>query len=233
VVPGYLDMLDEIARLIQQPDLTKQPEAGRARLVIDALAPAKALLVLDNLESLPKDQQNQLFEFLSQLPQSCKVIVTSRRRTDVDARIIRLAKLDQDAALALLAELSTDRPLLAKASKADVIHLYEETGGNPLLLRWIAGQLGKGRCRTIASALELCRNAAEENDPLEFIFGDLLETFTAAETKVLAALSYFTQEMKGEFIAELAGISKTAAQTALGNLSSRAGRPLQPGARCA
>jgi hypothetical protein len=106
-------------------------------------------------------------------------------------------------------------------------------GATSLLLRWIAGQLGKGRCRTIASALELCRNAAEENDPLEFIFGDLLETFTAAETKVLAALSYFTQEMKGEFIAELAGISKTAAQTALGNLSSRAGRPLQPGARCA
>jgi hypothetical protein len=99
VVPGYLDMLNEIACLIQQPDLAKQPQADRARLVIDALAPAKALLVLDNLESLPKGQQNQLFEFLSQLPQSCKAIVTSRRRTDVDARIIRLGKLDQDAAL--------------------------------------------------------------------------------------------------------------------------------------
>ena len=68
-------------------------------------------------------------------------------------RIIRLEKLDQQAALALLAELAADRPLLEKASEADRIHLYEETGGSPLLLRWIAGQLGKSRCRTISSAL--------------------------------------------------------------------------------
>src|SRR5207302_3347895 len=101
--------------------------------------PAHALLLLDNLESLPRDQQNQLFEFLSQLPQGCKAIATSRRRTDVDARIIRLEKLDQQAALALLAELAIDRPLLAKGTEAERLHLYEETGGNPLLLRWIAG----------------------------------------------------------------------------------------------
>ena len=117
VVPGYLDMLNEIARLLKQPDLAKQPETERARLLIDALAPAQALLILDNLESLPKDQQNRLFEFLSQLPPGCKAIATSRRRTDVDARIIRLAKLDQDAALALIAELAIDRPLLANATR--------------------------------------------------------------------------------------------------------------------
>ncbi|MBI3364818.1 MAG: NACHT domain-containing protein, partial [Ignavibacteriae bacterium] len=144
VTPGYLDMLNEIARLLKQPDLAKQPETDRARLLIDALAPAKALLILDNLESMPKDQQNRLFEFLSQLPPGCKAIATSRRRTDVDARIIRLAKLDQDAALALIADLATDRPLLAKATAEERIHLYEETGGNPLLLRWVAGQLGRG-----------------------------------------------------------------------------------------
>jgi hypothetical protein len=222
VVPGYLDMLNEIARLLKQPELAKQPEADRARLVIDALEPTQALLILDNLESLPKCQQNQLFEFLSQLPQGCKAIATSRRRTDVDARIIRLEKLDQQAALALLAELAADRPLLEKASEADRIHLYEETGGSPLLLRWIAGQLGKSRCRTISSSLEFLRNAPGDNDPLEFIFGDLLETFTESETKILAALTYFTTLMKVTFIAEVGGISGTAAQTALGDLAGRA-----------
>ncbi|MBI1804410.1 MAG: tetratricopeptide repeat protein [Ignavibacteria bacterium] len=222
VTPGYLDMLNEIARLLKQPDLAKQPETDRARLLIDALAPAKALLILDNLESMPKDQQNRLFEFLSQLPPGCKAIATSRRRTDVDARIIRLAKLDQDAALALIADLATDRPLLAKATAEERIHLYEETGGNPLLLRWVAGQLGRGRCRTIASALDFIRSVPADNDPLEFIFGDLLDTFTENETKVLAALTYFTQQVEVKLIAELANISKTAAETALGDLSSRA-----------
>ncbi len=222
VLPGYLAMLNEIARLLKQPDLAKQPEEERARLLIEALAPAQALLILDNLESLAKDDQNRLFEFLSQLPPGCKAIVTSRRRTDVDARIIRLAKLDRDAALELIAELATDRPLLAKASAAERSHLYEETGGNPLLLRWIAGQLGKGRCRTVAKALDFLRSAPEDNDPLEFIFGDLLETFTDSETAALAALTYFTREVEVKLIAELAGLSKTAAEAALGDLSSRA-----------
>ncbi|HWP54391.1 MAG TPA: NB-ARC domain-containing protein, partial [Pyrinomonadaceae bacterium] len=178
VTPSYLDMLNELARLLKQPELAEQPETERARLLIDALAPAKALLILDNLESIPKDQQNRLFEFLGQLPPGCKAIVTSRVRTDVDARIIRLARLEQDAALKLIAELANDRPLLSKASVEERIHLYEETGGNPLLLRWIAGQLGKGRCRIISGALDLLRNAADNNDPLEFVFGDLLGTFT-------------------------------------------------------
>jgi len=222
VTAGYLDMLNEMARLLKQPELSKKPETERARLLIDALAPAKALLILDNLESMPKDQQNRLFEFLSQLPPGCKAIVTSRVRTDVDARIIRLAKLDQDAALELIAELAADRPLLAKASAEERINLYEETGGNPLLLRWIAGQLGRGQCRTIASALELLRNAAEDNDPLEFAFGDLLGTFTENETKVLSALTYFTQQVEVKLIAELANISRTAAQTALADLANRA-----------
>jgi hypothetical protein len=222
VTPGYLDMLNEIARLLKQPDLAKQPETDRARLLIDALAPAQALLILDNLESLPKDQRDRLLEFLSQLPPSCKAIATSRRRTDVDARIIRLGKLDQDAALALIAELAADQPLLAKASTKERIHLYEETGGNPLLIRWVAGQLGKGRCRTIADAIDFLRSTPADNDPLEFIFGDLLETFTENETKVLAALTYFTQQVVVKLIAELASISKTATETALGDLSSRA-----------
>lgn len=222
VLPGYLAMLNEIARLLKQPDLAKQPEEERARLLIEALAPAQALLILDNLESLARDDQNRLFEFLSQLPPGCKAIVTSRRRTDVDARIIRLAKLDRDAALALIAALATDRPLLAKASAVERDHLYGETGGNPLLLRWIAGQLGKGRCRTVAKALDFLRSAPEDNDPLEFIFGDLLETFTDSETKALAALTYFTREVEVKLIAELAGLTKTAAEAALGDLSNRA-----------
>jgi tetratricopeptide (TPR) repeat protein len=222
VVPGYLDMLNEMARQLGQPELAKLPETDRARAIVAALEPAQALLIVDNLESLPKGQLDKLFEFLSQLPQSCKAIATSRRRTNVDARAIRLDKLEQEAALALFSELEADQPLLKKAGETDRIHLYEETGGNPLLVRWIVGQLGRGSCRSLPDALALCRRAEKENDPLEFIFGDLLETFTEAETKALAALTYFTQMLEVKHIAELAGISKTAAQTALSDLANRA-----------
>ena len=222
IVPAYPEMLNEIARLLGLPHIAERPEEERPGLIKAAVQHEKVLLILDNLENLDKTQQNLLFEFVSDLPPSCKAIVTSRRRTDVDARIIRLEKLDQDAALEFLEELSADRDLLAKASREDRLHLYEETGGNPLLLRWIVGQLGRGGCRNLTSALDLCRQAAKENDPLEFIFGDLLETFTQAETQALAALTYFTQKIEVKFIAELADLSKTATQTALGDLANRA-----------
>jgi hypothetical protein len=222
VTPGFLDILNEAARLLKKSELAKQSESERARLLIEALGPAQALLILDNLESLDKDQQDRLFEFLSQLPPGCKAITTSRRRTDVDARIIRLAKLDQKAALALIDELAIDRPLLMKATVNERVYLYEETGGNPLLLRWIAGQIGKGSCRTVDAALTFLRAAPSDNDPLEFIFGDLLETFSDSENKVLAALTYFTQPVGAELVADLGKISRTAAETALGDLSNRA-----------
>jgi tetratricopeptide (TPR) repeat protein len=222
VLPGYLDMLNEIARQLKRPDLSKLPEGERARLLIEALESQDVLFILDNLESFQPEHRDRLFNFLSRLPQGCKAIVTSRRRTDLGALIIRLEKLDQQAALDLLADLAPDRPLLAKTTAAERVHLYEETGGNPLLLRWVAGQLGRGQCRTVASALALLRSAPMDNDPLEFIFGDLLETFTETETKLLAALAHFTGAMEVKFIAELGGISRTAAQTALGDLAGRA-----------
>jgi tetratricopeptide (TPR) repeat protein len=222
VLPSYLQMLNELANQLGQPELAKLAEEERTLRLQQKLQAADALLILDNLESLSSEHRDQVFAFVGRLPHGCKAIVTSRRRTDVDARIIRLEKLDHRAALALLAELAQDRPLLAKATEPERLHLYEETGGNPLLLRWIAGQLGKGRCRTVDSALAFIRSSPPGNDPLEFIFGDLLETFTETETKILAALAHFTSKVEVKFIAELAEVSNGAAQTALGDLANRA-----------
>lgn len=222
VLPGYLEMLNAIAREIDQPDLSKSPETERPDLIHRALRDGDVLLVLDNLETLPEQDRDLLFAFLNRLPSGCSAIVTSRRRADASAVIVRLDRLDWPAASALIGELGRQHTRLAQASQAEHRALYEETGGNPLLIRWVAGQLGLGRCHTIGSALDFLRNAPAGNNPLEFIFGDLLDTFTANETKVLAALSHFTETMEIKFIAELGGISKTAAQTALGDLSIRA-----------
>ncbi len=223
IVPAYPELLSQTARLLGLAHATEKPEAERARLIKVAMEKEKVLLIFDNLENLDKPQLNLLYEFVADLPPTCKAIVTSRRRTDVEARLIRLEKLDQEAALELLEELAVDRELLTKASAEQRVNLYEETGGNPLLLRWVVGQLGRGSCRSIDAALELCRKAgAGKDDPLEFIFGDLLETFTPAETQVLVALTYFTRKIEVKHIAEVAELTKTAAQTALGDLANRA-----------
>jgi len=74
----------------------------------------------------------------------------------------------------------------------------------------------------VTAALALLRSAPPGNDPLEFVFGDLVDTFTPTETKVLAALSYFTLPVAARFITELATTTPTETQTALEDLTDRA-----------
>ncbi|MGH8510350.1 MAG: tetratricopeptide repeat protein [Gammaproteobacteria bacterium] len=221
ILPGLLEMLNELARELGQPDIAKAPEDQRVRLLLDALRPAQALLILDNLESLPKDDRDQLFTFVKHLPQGCKAILTSRRRIGSGSELLILEKLDQSAALETLADLARHNPLLAKTGKADRIALYTQTGGKPLLLRWVAGQLGRGSCRTFTDALHFLRRCPSDNDPLEFIFGDLAQEFTPEETRVLVALTYFTLPATVTHIAEVADLNVEPVDTALRTLANR------------
>lgn len=222
ILPGFLEMLNELARQLGQPDIPKSPEDQRIRLLLEALRPAQALLILDNLESLPKSDRDQLFTFVKRLPQGCKAILTSRRRIGSGSEELILEKLDQVAALATLADLARHNKLLAKTSEAERLQLYDRTGGKPLLLLWVAGQLGRGSCRTLSQALHFLSTCPPDNDPLEFIFGDLVGEFTPDETAVLCALTYFTLPAKVEHIATIAGLDKEATETALASLANRA-----------
>ena len=145
IVGNYLAMLNEIAGLIGQPEIAKSVEADRARLLLTALTPERALLILDNLESFSKDDRDQLFNFVRRLPPGCKALLTSRRRIGDSGDLLILEKLDQPAALQCLEEIARHNPLLRKTAEPARIRLYEHTDGRPLVLRWVAGQLGRGR----------------------------------------------------------------------------------------
>jgi hypothetical protein len=221
LVPGFLEMLNEIARELKQPDIAKAAEDQRIRLVLDALRPAQALLILDNLESLSRSDRDQLLTLVKRLPQGCKAILTSRRRIGSGSELVQLEKLDPDAALATLGDLARHNRLLATTNEAERLTLWTHTGGNPLLLRWVAGQLGLGHCRTFTDALDFLRSCPEGNDPLEFIFGDLADEFTPEEERVLVALTYFALPARVKHIATVSGIDEELAGTALDTLANR------------
>ena len=221
ILPGFLEMLNELARELGQPDINKAAESERIRLILDALEPTKTLLILDNLESLTKGDRDKLFTFVKRLPQGCKAILTSRRRIGSGSELLILPKLNEEAALETLADLARHNPLLAKTTTVERISLHEQTDGNPLLLRWTAGQLGRGSCRTIADALAFLRSCPPQNDPLEFIFGDLANEFTDDETKVVAALTYFTLPASIGHVSDVAGLDHQTVDPALRTLVNR------------
>ena len=222
MLPNYMALLAELARALGEDGIAKIDPNERAKAVTRALTDRRALLVIDNLETFDERERVRVFQFLGRLPVTCKAIVTSRRRADVDARAVRLDRLEQKDALALMAALAQNNRHLTRATERERQDLYEITNGNPLLIKWTAGQLGRGHCRTVAEACAFLRAAPKDNDPLEFIFGDLLETFTESETAVLAALTHFTQPAQVKWLADMAGLAEREAQTALEDLADRA-----------
>lgn len=231
-VDDFHAMLSELGRALGRDDIPKAVPEERPNLVRHALASYRALLVLDNLETFSAEDRRRVFELLGNLPSTCRAIVTSRRRTDgsTAGHNLRVDRLERDAADELLAELGRRWEPVALLTQAERDQLYNETGGNPLLLTWTAGQLGRitGRCRTVAEAVARLQEAHrlqkidEKNDPLDFIFGDLVETFTADEMAVLAALVHFTQPAPVEWLLPLTGLSSKAAEMALDGLRDRA-----------
>jgi len=222
MLPNFMALLTELARELGDDAIEKTDPAGRANMLRNMLAKERALLVIDNLETFDERERVRLYQFLALLPQSCKAIVTSRRRTDVDARAIRLDRMERSEVLELLEELAKNRPLLEKATEQERSDLYEITNGNPLLIKWTVGQLGRGHCRTVPDAIDFLANAPKDNDPLEYIFGDLLDSFKDSEKAVLVALTYFTLPASIKWIAETSDIAEKAAQTALEDLADRA-----------
>lgn len=229
-IDDYYKLLTEIGLALGCDDMQRLTSEQQVARVRHALAAQKALLVLDNLETFNKEERRRIYDLLEVLPSGCRAIVTSRRRDETAARTLRLDKLDADAALQLLQELGERTSAIAQLTDSERQQLYSETGGNPLLLTWTATQLGRsqGRCRTVAEAVQRLQEAHrlhkinEQNDPLEFVFGDLLDTFTDDETAVLAALAYFTEPARLDWLLPLANLSETAALTALDDLRNRA-----------
>ena len=224
MLPNYMALLAELARELGDENIAKIDPSERAKTVRRLLENQQALIIFDNIETFKELERDRLFQFLKRLPRSCKAIVTSRRRTDVAAEIIRLDRLKPEDAQKLIAKLSERNPLLARVSEKERQQLYAITRGNPLLIEWLAGQLGRpgSRCRSIAQASQYMEAAQPGNDPLEHIFGDVLNTLTEDEQTALAALSHFTDPARVEWVAEIAGIAPMAVQTCLEDLSDRA-----------
>ena len=221
LISGLAELLNELARELGHAEIAKARQDQRPRLLLDALRGTRTLLILDNLESLVKPERDIVFTFVKKLPPGCKAILTSRGRIGSAAEELILEKFSEAAALATLGKLAESNPSLAKTSEAERRVLYQQTGGNPLLLRWTAGQIGRGSCLTLTDAIAYLRACPEGNDPIEFIFGDLVEDLSEAETLVLCALTYLTLPARVEHIAELAECTKADADRALRSVVSR------------
>ncbi len=116
-------------------NLSIQDQIKRAYIL---LARRTTLLVLDNFESLSKNEQRDILDFLRRSPITLKVVITSRERVS-EGQIIRLQGLSFEESNALLEWDAQQRNI--HLTRDQNKHLVDLTGGLPLALLWVQGQI--------------------------------------------------------------------------------------------
>ena len=102
------------------------------------LARRTTLLILDNFESLSKNEQTGILDFLRKSPGTLKIIITSRERV-AEGQIIRLQGLSFEESNALLEWDAQQKNIQLTADQNK--YLTDLTGGLPLALLWVQGQI--------------------------------------------------------------------------------------------
>jgi tetratricopeptide (TPR) repeat protein len=213
----------ETARILGQTGISKLPSNEKRHALLEALRMRRVLLIYDNLETLSKEEQETMADFLRELPQGCKAIITSRRRGGEGSVWLRVGKLDWEAAQGIIKnELARDTGLSEKMprSKSRWQELYDETNGSPLALVHTLGLLRVRAALTFEGALRMLRGAHRTSDLVKFVYQEARKELTANDNAALAALSFFLPSATFEAWMQVAGLTRNSLETSIDRLSA-------------
>ncbi|HET6595823.1 MAG TPA: tetratricopeptide repeat protein [Anaerolineales bacterium] len=132
------DILITIGTSLGNPTIGNLSMQDQIKRAYNLLARQTTLLVLDNFESLSKNEQRDILDFLRRSPITLKVAITSRERVS-EGQIIRLQGLSFEESNALLEWDAQQKNI--HLTKDQNKYLVELTGGLPLALLWVQGQI--------------------------------------------------------------------------------------------
>ncbi len=132
------DILITIGTSLGHPTIGNLSIQDQIKRAYNLLARQTTLLVLDNFESLSKTEQRDILDFLRRSPITLKVAITSRERVS-EGQIIRLQGLSFEESNALLEWDAQQKNIHLTQDQNK--YLVELTGGLPLALLWVQGQI--------------------------------------------------------------------------------------------
>lgn len=217
------EFLNETARVLGQPGIAKLTGDEKRHALIEMLRSLCTLIIYDNLETLSKEEQEAIADFLRELPQGCKAIITSRRRGGEGSVWLRVGKLDWDAAYGIIEnEVSRDAGLSSKLHrfKKRWLELYDETNGSPLALVHILGLLRVRAALTFEGALSMLRGLHRNDDLVKFVYQEARKELTANDKIALSSLSFFVPSATFKAWTQVAGLSRSALEASIDRLSA-------------
>jgi tetratricopeptide (TPR) repeat protein len=150
-------LLDTIAHTLGYPGVVRQHVEEKFLAVRKLLQAKRCLLIVDNFETVTDEGVR---DFLLDLPEPSKGLITTREQKLSGAWAISLKGLTEQEALILIRG-EGKRLGLASVERADDMtlrHLYKATGGAPLAMKWSVGQI-KQKGQSLDSVLNVLHEA--------------------------------------------------------------------------
>jgi tetratricopeptide (TPR) repeat protein len=132
------DILITIGTNLGNPTIGNLSIQEQIKRAYNLLSRRTTLLILDNFESLSRNEQRDVLDFLRRSPITLKVVITSRERV-AEGQIIRLQGLSFEESNALLDWDAQQKNI--HLTKDQSKYLIDLTGGLPLALLWVQGQI--------------------------------------------------------------------------------------------
>jgi LuxR family glucitol operon transcriptional activator len=209
------DVLDTIARTLEYPFLTQLPLEDKRHEIAKRLLEKSCLLIVDNFETVTDDAMQ---DFVLNLPEPSKCLITSRTQSIRQARAVSLRGMANDEAMLLIKNEGSRLGLDLDALVADgrnFLRFYEATGGAPLAIRWAIGQI-KQRGQSIEGVINSLHDA--RGDIFEFIFKRAWSLLSEASIKILMIMPIFAASASKAAIEAASDVHKWELDEGLGQL---------------
>jgi tetratricopeptide (TPR) repeat protein len=211
---SYENLINSIIEVLGYETSVSDPLSEKEKRVSKLLKTAKCLLIIDNLETV---EDEQIFDFIINLPEPSKVLITSRRRLGEVERVVRLKEMTFKEAKKLILMDAQDKSVepLLKATEPVLSDIYKVTGGIPLAIRWIVGWISMGH-----DVNWICSRVGKSDSPvLEFCFREIYQNLLSPSGReILCLLPIFDHDPSHDELRFVAKMSDEKFEQAIGEL---------------
>jgi len=191
-------VFNTIALQLGLPGLTQLSETEKAWRIQLLLRRQRLLVVLDNLETAAQPQALLVDRLYTMLNPS-KALCTSRQRFLGNVYAIHLDGLREPAATQFIREEAQERRLFSLATAPDEVmtQISITTGGSPLALKLVVGQLGYLPLQTVLTHLREARSVSsvipntQETQLYHAIYAPSWHLLSVTGQQLLIAMSLF------------------------------------------
>lgn len=208
------ELLDAVARTLDYPGIAQKPLEEKRPAVCRLLQAGRYLLVVDNYETI---MDKAIHDFLLDLPEPTKALITTREQKLSRVSVIALAGLEEAEALALLRSEGCRLGMIAleQAEDAVLLRLYKATGGAPLALKWAVGQI-KQKGQSLDMVLEALYHA--RGDIFDHTFARSWQLLSQDAQRALMVMPLFVHSASREALEAVSDLHHFALDEALGQL---------------